>query len=75
VCSIVTYNNNLSKFSKIDLFIFRFGWFIPNRTGVQFPPILDHWKIFSQIEQTKMFRPSLEQMDFIENFLKGKDDK
>jgi hypothetical protein len=48
---------------------------MPNRTAPQFPPLLDHWKVFTQMEQTQMFRPSIEQMYFVQQFLQGADGK
>ena len=51
----------------------RFGWFMPNRTADQFPPSMDHWKIFTDKLMAKTFQPSQDQMDFIQPFLKTKE--
>ena len=64
--------------SKVGYGLFsliRFGWFIPNRTAVQFPPTLNHWKVFTMMEQSKLFKPSPEYMNHIEKFLQGAENK
>ena len=43
----------------------RYGWFMPNRTASKYPQTMDHWRIFHDKENVKMFKPSEEQMRFI----------
>ena len=53
----------------------RVGIFMPNRTSALSSQVLNHWKVFLQAEQAKLFRPSSEQMKFIQKFLQGKDER
>ena len=51
------------------------GMFMPNRTAALSSQVLNHWKVFLQAEQAKLFRPLSEQMKFIQKFLQGKNER
>jgi hypothetical protein len=51
-------------------FIFRFGWFIPERFAAETPPIKDHWRAFTTTDIAQLFAPSPQDLQFIYQQLK-----
>ena len=48
---------------------------MPKTAADALKPSLDHWKMLADKQRTQMFRPTLEQMEFIQPLLKTPENK
>jgi hypothetical protein len=60
-------NGNLTNFVFYMNFsyIFRYGWFIPERTAAGPSALLTHWRILQQKEKLSIFKPTPSQYTFV----------